>query len=92
MYVIHNKPEESSLSVVLLTLPARIFLLISSLSRVETLGVYGVLIGMKEVGLMTELVSATQLVYFFGFNMATLKVDYVDVFYGSGSLASVCEF
>ena len=91
MYVIHNKPEESSLSVVLLTLPARIFLLINSLSRVETLGVYGVLAGMKEVGLMTALDSDTQSVYFFGFNIATLKVDYVEVFYGSGSLATVYE-
>ena len=91
MYVIHNKPEESSLSVVLLTLPARIFLLISSLSRVETLGVYGVLAGMKEVGLMTALDSDTQSVYFFGFNIATLKVDCVEVFYGSGSLATVYE-
>ena len=91
MYVIHIKPEESSLSVVLLTLPARIFLLISSLSRVETFGVYGVLAGMKEVGLMTALVSATQSVCFFGFNIATLKDDCVEVFFGSGSLATVYE-
>ena len=80
MYVNHNKPEESSLSAVLLTLLARIFLLTSSLSRVEILCVYGVLYGMKEVGLITVLESSTQSTCFFGLSMVTLKEDYLMIF------------
>ena len=89
MYVNHNKPEESSLSVVLLTLLARIFLLTSSLSRVEIFVVYGVDYGMKEVGLITVLESSTQSTCFCGFSIATLKVDYYLSFYVSNSMVSV---